>query len=196
MSIDAHLTLLKQHFKAGLRHIKRGTPIYLVLGAKGAGKTALLANSGLALTSPHPLDAGIHTTTHHCQWWYHTHAAFLDTEAYPSSELWQAWLTWLIKHQRKYLIKGILLTLPIDAWYEERIFDATQQTLEHLLEGLHLYPDIPIHLVLTRSDRLAGFSEFFEKIDSKEAEQMFGLMRRSWSIRQKIQRIRLLGGLL
>lgn len=158
-------------------------PWYLLLGER-AGKTSFMINSGLEL----PLNRSGRQikATEDCSWYFTELAAFLDTPSRYTTQhdeddktLWQSLLTLLKKHRPRRPLNGIIITLSLadllnqDA--EERKHAAL--TLRDRLDDLYkqLGVRIPVYLVCTKTDLIAGFSEYFALLSAEQRAEVWGM---------------------
>ncbi|MCZ2497590.1 type VI secretion system membrane subunit TssM [Xylophilus sp. Kf1] len=175
-------------------------PWYLVIGPAGAGKTALLRQSGLqfplAHDSGHPVQAALPTTD--CDWWLSNQAVMLDTagrycHAAPADPSvppgrpapaddarlqWHGLLQLLRKHRPRAPVNGVLLVVSVadlletDAPARSRQAGVLRQRLAELRETLGIC--FPVYLVVTKTDQLRGFREFFQALTSEGRTQVWG----------------------
>ena len=155
-------------------------PWYVVIGPPGSGKSTLLQNSGLnfPLSDRFGKQAlrGI-GGTRNCDWWFTDEAVFLDTagryttqdsDRNADASAWAEFLKLLRRYRKRRPINGVviamsmsdLLVLDDNARYEH--VQAVRRRLDELAE--HLRIGVPVYLVLTKCDLIAGFSEFFDDL--------------------------------
>lgn len=166
-------------------------PWYLMIGAPGAGKTTLLTNSGLKLPLGDALGGepvqGV-GGTRNCNWWFTDRAILIDTAGrYTTQDSgherdkagFAGFLQMLRKRRRAQPINGIVLTLSLTDLLgqspENRLREvrAIRQRLAEMASTLDAR--IPVYLVLTKADRLAGFAQFFEHLGADAREQVWGI---------------------
>ena len=117
--------------------------------------------------------------TRNCDWWFTDEAILLDTAGrYTTQDSdriadgagWAGFLQLLKKHRRRQPINGVLVAYSAsdlltrsDAEFEG---DATaiRQRVEELHR--HLGIELPIYLLVTKADLVAGFREYFEDLDA------------------------------
>ena len=151
-------------------------PLFLLLGPTGAGKTALIAQSGL----PFPLQAraGVlpesGVATEEAAVWLAEKAIFLDTPGYfagcaplslSDQAKWHGFLGLLRQRRPSQAVNGILLTVSLETI--ARASDAERTALARNLR--YRITDLearfgfrpPCHLIFTHTDTVSGFSEFF-----------------------------------
>ena len=192
---------LRARLKAALRTMRKvarrrsgyayAFPWYLMMGAPGAGKTTLVANSGLKFPlgeaeGAEPV-AGV-GGTRDCNWWFTDRAILIDTAGRyttqdSSKERDQAgfagFLGMLRRTRRSQPINGVILTISLtDLMAQEprerlREIRAVRQRLSEVEESLRAR--VPIYVVLTKADRLPGFEAFFEGMGAQAREQVWGM---------------------
>jgi type VI secretion system protein ImpL len=160
-------------------------PWYLLIGQQGSGKTHLLAASGLQgpldRTGPAPLG-----TTSCCDWYFADEAVLVETagryltQPDPSVDAagWSTLLGLLKARRRARPLNGVVVTLSVDTLLGSNEHDLEMQArhvhsrLQDIQQSLHV--DVPVYLVLTQADRLAGFAEFFDVLQGDGPEDVFG----------------------
>ncbi|MBA0429362.1 MULTISPECIES: type VI secretion system membrane subunit TssM [Stenotrophomonas] len=180
------LALLRRRRGGGIGQL----PWYLLIGPPGSGKTTLLQNSGLQF----PLAARLGNDavrgvggTRQCDWWFTDQAVFLDTAGrYTTQDSdrtvdaagWRDFLQLLRRHRRARPLNGVVVSmslsdlLQLDAGEREQHARAIRQRLDELAEQLQL--QVPVYLVLTKCDLLAGFGEFFDDLGADQRSQVWG----------------------
>ncbi len=163
-------------------------PWYAVIGPQGSGKTSLLDFSGLDF----PLDRRGRRLTHDmrstssCGWYFTEQAVLLDTSGrylqQPLPEVdgsaWSTLLELLRNRHRAHPLSGVLVTLPVDTLFDEqdkrleKIAEDVRARLDDVFHQLHV--DVPVYLVLTKADSIAGFDAFFDQLSREESEQVLG----------------------
>jgi type VI secretion system protein ImpL len=165
-------------------------PWYIIIGAPGAGKTTALVNSGLdfplAAEVGQPVIRGI-GGTRNCDWWFASEAVLIDTAGrYTTHDsdraadraAWFGFLELLARYRPRRPINGVLLTLSVSDLLttspDQRLAHAA--TLRERIEELHekLGIGFPIYVLVTKTDLLAGFMDFFADFDKDERSQVWG----------------------
>ncbi|MDA8452215.1 type VI secretion system membrane subunit TssM [Acidovorax sp. NCPPB 3859] len=165
-------------------------PWYLIIGSPGSGKTTALVNSGLDF----PLAAQFGKAsirgvggTRNCDWWFTDQAVLLDTagryttqesDAAQDSAAWSGFLNLLRRFRGRQPINGVLVTLSVQELLSggdaerERLARLIGLRLAELCEGLSI--KFPVYVLVTKTDLLAGFNEFFGNMTREERAQVWG----------------------
>ena len=199
--IDASHKELRTRFKEALRTLKTSSvyrgrserwrdelPWYLLIGPTGSVKTSLLDFSGLDFPL-NKIDRKLTrdtSGTRHCDWYFAEHGVLIDTagryltqnETHADATGWSTLLGLLRKRRRERPLNGVLVTLPVDTLFsgdEKKLSDLAEQIrvrLQDIHQTLHI--EVPVYLVLSKADKLLGFTEFFEQLSREESDQVFG----------------------
>ena len=193
-------TKLRERFEEAVGALTKGKksgyslyelPWYVFIGAPGSGKTTALVNSGLRF----PADqrgskAAVRGVggTRNCDWWFTDEAIFLDTagryttqdsDASSDSEGWREFLALLTKYRLRRPINGIILTISTqdlltqgEAGREAHV-DAARRRLTELTRELQI--QLPVYLMVTKCDMVAGFAEYFDNLTQDERAQVWGV---------------------
>lgn len=165
-------------------------PWYLIIGSPGSGKTTALVNSGLDF----PLAAQFGKAsirgvggTRNCDWWFTDQAVLLDTagryttqesDADQDSAAWSGFLNLLRRFRGRQPINGVLVTLSVQELLSggdaerERLARLIGLRLAELCEGLSI--KFPVYVLVTKTDLLSGFNEFFGNMNREERAQVWG----------------------
>ena len=178
----------------GSRHKGRtlyDLPWYVFIGPPGSGKTTALLNSGLHFS----LDAlggqarlrGI-GGTRNCDWWFTDEAVFLDTagrfttqdsDAAADSAGWKEFLALLTKYRKRRPINGVILTISVKdlltqgEFAREQQVEAARYRLREL--GRELQIELPVYVMVTMCDLIAGFAEYFDDQVQDGRAQVWGV---------------------
>jgi type VI secretion system protein ImpL len=165
-------------------------PWYVIIGAPGAGKTTALVNSGLNF----PLAERFGKValrgvggTRNCDWWFTDDAVLLDTagrytthESDPTGDEdeWKGFLGLLSKYRGRQPINGAMLTISVEdllgASDSERVQHAAvlRRRLQELREQLGI--QFPVYVLVTKTDLLSGFEEYFASFSRDDLAQVWG----------------------
>jgi type VI secretion system protein ImpL len=198
------LETIRQRFRDALATLKKAKlggrrgrrllyqfPWYLVIGPPGAGKSATLINSGLKFPLVEEYDRGAIRGvggTRNCDWWFTEEAILLDTAGRYTTQdsdeevdraAWQGVLELLRTHRRRRPIDGVIVAISVtDLLFGnpadlERQALAIRSRLQELYASLKVKP--PIYMLITKSDFIAGFCEFFGDMLAEERDQVWGV---------------------
>ncbi|KIG09307.1 type VI secretion system membrane subunit TssM [Caballeronia concitans] len=165
-------------------------PWYMFIGAPGAGKTTALVHSGLRF----PLAERFGTDkirgvggTRNCDWWFTDEAVLIDTAGrYTTHEsdrdadqtAWQGFLALLRKTRPRQPINGVFLTLAVPdllAATSANAGDMAATLRARMRELIQAFGTrFPVYVLVTKTDLLAGFTEFFADMSKEERAQVFG----------------------
>ena len=161
-------------------------PWYLIIGETDAGKSSSISNSGLhSVNSEAGPILGV-TSTHNCDWWFLDNAVVIDSAGKYAVPVdgkideieWQEFLVQVAAYRRKEPINGILVALPA-----EKLLDGNEENLftyagfisdrvNRLVKVLGAR--VPIYVLITKCDLIAGFHQFVNILSPEELQQAFG----------------------
>lgn len=160
---------------------------YLLLGESGSGRSTALSNSGLEF--PIETTSGTRLSSapdsrEHCGWRVTDDAVFIDapgtfvTQPDPSAAAeWRELLDCLKSARSRQPLNGVILTLPVERLLGEsldvEVADQMRQCLQDLL--VHFSATLPVYVLVTKCDQIAGFVDFFSNLDADEREGPWGL---------------------
>ncbi|WP_326535485.1 type VI secretion system membrane subunit TssM [Pseudorhodoferax sp.] len=165
-------------------------PWYLIIGSPGSGKTTALLNSGLDF----PLEAQFGKGsirgvggTRNCDWWFTDQAVLLDTagryttqesDAEQDKAAWGGFMGLLKRFRGRQPVNGVLVTLSVQELLSSseaeraRLAHAIGLRLAELCDALAV--KFPVYVLVTKTDLLAGFNEFFAGMNREERAQVWG----------------------
>ena len=198
--VNAELSELKDKLKQAIAALSKSKPgrkslyelpWYVMIGPPGAGKTTAITQSGLNFplinSSGNKVSIGGVGGTRNCDWWFTNNAVLIDTAGrYTTQDSdegednagWLGFLNLLKRHRMRQPINGVilavsLLELSLDDRSTQKVHAvAIRQRLNELRERLGVR--FPIYVLFTKSDLIAGFSEFYDNLGKEDREQVWG----------------------
>jgi type VI secretion system protein ImpL len=190
---DALGVLRKARFRTpeGERRTVSQLPWYMFIGAPGSGKTTALLNAGLRfpLGDPRAGEQALQGVggTRNCDWWFTDQAVLVDTagryttqesDKQADSAAWLGFLDLLKRFRPRQPLNGVILTLSIGDlvhWNDEELARYAKHVRDRVRElYARLGVRLPIYLMVTKTDLLAGFTEFYSEFDVKHRAQVWG----------------------
>ena len=161
-------------------------PWYVIIGPPGAGKTTALLNSGLRFPFVEQAVKGT-AGTRNLDFWFADEAVLVDTagryttqdsDATVDAAGWTAFLSLLKRHRPRQPINGVLVAIGVDTLMAGDVaaIDAHARAVRRRLVELRrtLEVQVPVYLLLTKADLLAGFVEYFEDLDVEGRRAVLG----------------------
>jgi type VI secretion system protein ImpL len=165
-------------------------PWYVIIGPPGAGKTTALVNSGLKF----PLAGGATPAavagvggTRYCDWWFTEEAVLIDTagryttqdsDAKSDKESWFSFLDLLKKSRPRQPINGVLVAISVEdiLTMSRQDLAAHAEAIRMRLLELHqrLKVSFPVYALFTKTDLVAGFTEYFSYLNEAGRRQVWG----------------------
>ena len=163
-------------------------PWYLLVGEEETGKTTLINNLSINQPSDPPTcrDIPVHPSL---EWHFFDKGVVLDVSgsAFLNKELinkyhgWKEVIKNLYRFRPRRPVDGIILTIPATnfigptALKEDVIFKRASDVAEQLRKlELKVGLKLPIYVVMTQCDQVAGFSGFCNSISPEKAQEIFG----------------------
>ncbi|HUL65765.1 MAG TPA: type VI secretion system membrane subunit TssM [Burkholderiaceae bacterium] len=165
-------------------------PWYVFIGAPGSGKTTALLNSGLRFPLAdkfgEPKVQGV-GGTRNCDWWFTDDAVLIDTAGRYTTQdsdrttdaaAWQGFLSLLKKHRPRCPLNGVILTVSAADLLSHTgsargtEADAIRKRVHELQSSFGI--TLPIYVLVTKADLMAGFTEFFADLGKEERGQVWG----------------------
>jgi type VI secretion system protein ImpL len=165
-------------------------PWYVFIGAPGAGKTTALVNSGLSFPLAEKFGPGAIRGvggTRNCDWWFTDEAVLIDTagryttqDSHQSEDksAWEGFLGLLKKARPRRPLNGVFLTVSVADLLSQGPEARTQLAASiraRLLElDSKLTTRLPVYVLVTKSDLLYGFTDYFDDLGKEQRAQVFG----------------------
>lgn len=164
-------------------------PWYVFIGPPQAGKTTALLNARLG----DPLKRGERIAlegaqgTRDCDWMFTDHAVFIDTagryvtqdsDAEVDRSAWRTFLELLLRHRPKEPINGVIVAISVadlataDAQALRGHAEAVRKGLLEIMETMRAR--VPVYVMFTKTDLLAGFDAVFQSLNEAERAQVWG----------------------
>ena len=198
---DAELAELARRFTAALDQLRKRRlgakgsrrwlyelPWYVMIGPPGSGKTTALAQSGLRFPLGQTRDLRGIGGTRYCDWFFTDEAVLIDTAGRYTSQdsdratdakAWQGFLALLRKQRPRQPLNGVLVALAItdltpgDGRGRLDHAATVRARLAELESSLGVR--LPVYVILTKADLIAGFSEFFGELGERDRAQVWGV---------------------
>ncbi|MGN1281801.1 MAG: type VI secretion protein IcmF/TssM N-terminal domain-containing protein [Succinivibrio sp.] len=180
MIFDSALSLIRAKCYKKLK-----TPWVVILGEPLSGKSSILANSSLGCDlSRRELDANDEECLH---FFVNRNTVFLDVKGKTffdtwlggSSAQWEVICEQIKKYHHSKPLSGVVLTIPADALIADDR-ELTVKKANLIASELHklssvLCMNLPCKVVITKSDCILGFREFFSNLSQSQREQVVGI---------------------
>ena len=165
-------------------------PWYTIIGAPGSGKTTALRNAGLRFPLADQMgDQAVRGVggTRNCDWWFTDQAVLIDTagrfvtqdsDAANDKATWGGFLQLLKKSRPRQPLNGVLVTVAVSDLITKSASDRARhaQAVRARVQELHeqLSVRLPIYLLVTKCDLMAGFAEAFASLDKEPRATPWG----------------------
>lgn len=193
---------LTEHLKDAMAALKKARlggrgrylyqlPWYMFIGPPGSGKTTALANCGLRFPLADKFGPGAIRGvggTRNCDWWFTDQAVLIDTagryttqdsDAKVDSTAWLGFLKLLKQHRKRQPLNGVLVAISLSdlATLSESERSAHARAIRKRVRELQdeLGVRMPIYVLFTKADLIAGFVECFDNLGKEEREQVWGM---------------------
>jgi type VI secretion system protein ImpL len=161
-------------------------PWYMIIGPPGAGKTTALKHSGLVFPALDPrTGGGIRGVggTRNCDWWFTNEAILLDTAGRYATEgddhdEWISFVDMLKRYRSRKPINGVIVAVSVTD-----LMEATDEQIDSYAKRLRARIDevtnrlrmvVPVYVMFTKVDLVAGFVEFWGDLRKSERAQIWG----------------------
>ncbi len=193
-ALRTRLTTALDLLKTSLR--RRGylyeQPWYAIIGPPGAGKTTALLNAGLRFPLAEQMGHGTSAVagvggTRLCDWWFTENAVLIDTAGrYTTQDSsaavdragWNAFLDLLKETRPRQPLNGLLVAFPLSDIAQAPAAErrAHAAAIRGRISELQTRFGVrmPVYVLFTKADLIAGFTEFFDDLDRERRAQVWG----------------------
>ncbi len=178
---DALNAYLKAHFK---KLSRKNHPWICLLGASESGKSSLLQYAQCELKSPSQLASDKLLPTQTIDWWINNDAILLDTsgkiffdpeQTAANQKNWKQLLKLCKKQHGHRPFDHLVFTIDCMMLSQNKLDEKFTQTfIQQILTLKQFYPNCPITIMLTQTDHIDGFNEFFADLTADDRDRGFG----------------------
>jgi len=160
-------------------------PWYMIIGPPGSGKSTALRNSGIKFPYLSSRGGGVKGVggTRNCEWWLTNEAVILDTAGRYTTEdddrdEWFSFLDMLKRNRMKKPVNGLIVAVSvgdiigIDEEETIQLAQRLRERVDELMERLKMI--VPVYLMFTKCDLLAGFVDVFGDLSKSDRGQIWG----------------------
>ncbi len=160
-------------------------PWFLVIGRPAAGKTVAIKKSGLSLPVRRDWtkgDGGNHT----CEWFFTNEMIFLDTPgawvltgaSEDAQVYWKELLRRIRRSRGRRPLDGLIVVVPADDLLSRGGGELEEQAanIREIIDLLHdeLKFRFPIYLLVSKTDLVEGFTDFFHGLPAQRRHEILG----------------------
>lgn len=171
--------------KFSFSHAVYHQPWFLVLGAENSGKSSLFMHSNLFPESDIPEE--LKDPDAPIKWWFLDRMVCLEPQGnlivdYAGEDKNRLSMFYLSKLLRRYRgarpLNGIIITLPVTDFFEcddsvvEKKYAHLAKKMNDVFSSIAL--DLPVYVVLTKCDKVPGFTAFFRNFNKNIQDELVG----------------------
>ena len=164
-------------------------PFYLLIGRQSAGKSSLVARSGLRMPIDDRLGTGslsMQVSGHRTRWWFAEEGLLITTsiadDDQPEAQgggaaTWNGLLAFLSKYRPRRPLDGIVVVVDIDALLTgqgQRLAADLRARLQDAMRTFSIR--LPIYVVVSKCDHLPGFDDAFWSLDETQRARAIGTL--------------------
>ncbi|MEK8087225.1 type VI secretion system membrane subunit TssM [Aquabacterium sp. A3] len=160
-------------------------PWYAIIGNPAAGKSSAIVKSGLKFPFAENTDHVIQGIggTRHCDWYFTSEGIVLDTAGRyavheEDRDEWLGFLSLLKKYRAKAPLNGVIIAVSVaelanhKADFGIELARKLRLRVQELTERLEVF--VPVYVMFTKADLIAGFVDFFEDRERSERDKVWG----------------------
>lgn len=184
---------LRQSWKDSIRlirksKIKKNIPWFLIIGGADSGKTSAIKNAKLnTALSDSTKSIGI-SATESCDWWFLEKSILLDTtsrfvapiDELQDSALWREFVHLFVKYRDRRPLNGVVVTISVERLLagDTMALRDEGQNLRRRIDSLMQasWSKFPVYILITKMDRVFGFSETFLSLPEAQTDQAAGYL--------------------
>ena len=157
----------------------------MIIGPPGSGKSTALRNSGIKFPYLSSRGGGVKGVggTRNCEWWLTNEAVMLDTAGRYTTEdddrdEWFSFLDMLKRTRAKKPVNGLIVAVSvgdiigIDEEETIQLAQRLRERVDEVMERLKMI--VPVYLMFTKCDLLAGFVDMFGDLSKTDRGQIWG----------------------
>lgn len=161
-------------------------PWFLMIGPAAAGKSTILQQSSLTFPKNNDKEIQIkgYGGTRNCDWWFSSEGVFLDTAGRYTTEVedqkeWFEFLGLLKKYRKKQPLNGIIVAINLEDIVTlngvsgEKHIKLIRERIDEITKRLGYW--LPIHILITKCDKIRGFDSFYKYFSEAERQQVWGV---------------------
>ncbi|QSQ15044.1 type VI secretion system membrane subunit TssM [Myxococcus landrumensis] len=160
-------------------------PWYMIIGPPGSGKSTALRNSGIQFPYLSSRGGGVKGVggTRNCEWWLTNEGVILDTAGRYTTEdddreEWLSFLDMLKRNRPRKPVNGLVVAVSvgdligIDEEQSVQLAQTIRERVDEVMERLKMI--VPVYVMFTKCDLLAGFVDIFGDLPKTERGQIWG----------------------
>lgn len=164
-------------------------PFYLLIGPQSAGKSSLVARSGLPMPIEDRLGAGglsMQVSGRRTRWWFAEDGLLITTAGTDDQQseaqeagaaTWNGLLAFLSKHRPRRPLDAIVVVVDVDTLLAGRGARLAATLRARLQDAMRTFSvRLPIYVVVSKCDHLPGFEETFWSLDETQRARAVGTL--------------------